>query len=841
LIWAATRFSTRAISGRIRVLTVAVRSLAVAAIVLALARPVLTRLSADTAVVYVVDASDSVSTAALESAADAIDEMNGALQPDEVRLLVFGARPAPLADTAALRRLAASNARPTLEALIDPSQSNIEQALVAARGEIPPGANGRIVLFSDGRETEGVSRRSAERLAADRVSIFTRPLVVRDIADTWIGRVTLPRTPVADAPTTIEILVGSQVSRPVDLVVKEGAAIVGRASAVVQPGTTPVGVDVAFRSAGPHVVEATVAAEGDPLAVNDRYVAEVVVEPRPRVLYVHGGNLETGLVPATLIRGGLDVTRIAPSALPASASTFDRWDVVVLSNVARTAITDAAMAALATWVEERGGGLLFVGGSAVVGEGPSRTEPGYRESEIERILPVTFEREDEPEVALVIVLDRSWSMSGLPMELSKAAAEAAVNTLASTQMVGVLTFNNEWNWDLPLARLRENRDNVHEAIARIMASGPTAIFPALEQAYARLAAVRARAKHVILLSDGQTAAADFEGLVKNMAKARITVSSVAFGPDADVGLLGSVAKWGGGRSYVVQDARQIPEIFVKEAKGASTPGFEEEPAIRPVLRQTAWIAGASGTIPALAGRNVVTRKPQAIDLVSTDRGEPILAIWPAGLGRTAMLATDVDGAWGRGWASWRGFGAFLPALARTLAPRRLPARELTLVKGDRQGDERLLTIALEARDADGRRENGLRPNVAVRAGANQAAVDLSPTASGRYEATIAVDTSEPLAVSLPDANGAVGSARVVVEDAYAEYRFGEPDVGLLESLARTTGGVMNPTPADLRGAPAGGRPLRAPLAPWLLGLALVLWLADIGVRRLPARRVALRQ
>ena len=89
-------------------------------------------------------------------------------------------------------------------------------------------------------------------------------------------------------------------------------------------------------------------------------------------------------------------------------------------------LSTESMAGIGSWVEERGGGLLFIGGGAVVGEGadnPARS--GYRHTEIERLLPVTFDREDEPEVALVIVLDRSWSMNGPAMDLSKAAAEAA--------------------------------------------------------------------------------------------------------------------------------------------------------------------------------------------------------------------------------------------------------------------------------------------------------------------------------------------------------------------------------------------------------------------------------
>ena len=58
-----------------------------------------------------------------------------------------------------------------------------------------------------------------------------------------------------------------------------------------------------------------------------------------------------------------------PEALPHRAEALDRWDVVLLNNVPRAALSTEAMSALGSWVEERGGGLLFAGGQAVFGEG----------------------------------------------------------------------------------------------------------------------------------------------------------------------------------------------------------------------------------------------------------------------------------------------------------------------------------------------------------------------------------------------------------------------------------------------------------------------------------------
>ena len=177
------------------------------------------------------------------------------------------------------------------------------------------------------------------------------------------------------------------------------------------------------------------------------------------------------------------------------------------------------MTALTEWVERRGGGLLIAGGEAVYGEG------GYQKTAIERVSPVTYERRDEPDVALILVLDRSWSMAGSSIDLCKAAAQAAVDVLTEKQAVGVITFNDQYEWNVPLSTVGENRAKIREQIAAITPSGPTRIYPALEQAYFSLKNTHARAKHVVVLSDGRSLPDDHESLVRRMTAAHMKRSS----------------------------------------------------------------------------------------------------------------------------------------------------------------------------------------------------------------------------------------------------------------------------------------------------------------------------
>ena len=75
----------------------------------------------------------------------------------------------------------------------------------------------------------------------------------------------------------------------------------------------------------------------------------------------------------------------------------------------------------------------------------------------------------------------------------------------------------------------------------------------------------ARVKHLIVLSDGLSEGkADFAGLLARMNEEKITVSTVAFGYDADRELLESIAKAGQGQHYYTSDINNVPRIFTSE-------------------------------------------------------------------------------------------------------------------------------------------------------------------------------------------------------------------------------------------------------------------------------------
>jgi Ca-activated chloride channel family protein len=128
------------------------------------------------------------------------------------------------------------------------------------------------------------------------------------------------------------------------------------------------------------------------------------------------------------------------------------------------------------------------------------------------------------------------------LDLAKEAAHLVVDLLDERNEVGVMSWDTEFIWDSTMKGARD-KAAIHHSIATIKAGGGTDGYPALKESYAVLFDRPALLKHVIFLSDGQMTRGDFAGLLRRMAKDKITVSTVAIGKDADVQLMVDIARW----------------------------------------------------------------------------------------------------------------------------------------------------------------------------------------------------------------------------------------------------------------------------------------------------------
>jgi len=583
-----------------------------------------------------------------------------------------------------------------------------------------------------------------------------------------------------------------------------------------------VTANAAFGTTGIHDLELRLVAEGDRFATNDVYRIAVAVAPAARVLYLEGRAPSAGYLSRTLELSGFRVTTVSGAAIGDLApEAVRRFDVVVVSDVPAERLTPRLQSSLEEYVRS-GGGLVYAGGETSFGE------EGFAESRFERLLPIRFEtREERKELALIIVLDKSYSMKGTKMALAKEASRAALDLLDERHQFGMVTFDWDPYVTVPLQKVVEP-EAIHRRIARVQASAQTNIYPALERAFEQLRATEAKSKHVILLSDGKSYPNDYAGLVLRMREAEITVSTVAVGAQADGELLGRIADWGRGRAYAIADARRVKQIFIEETQRAVQETIVEDPTRPKVVHAAEILSGLDfANAPPLLGFATTQLEDEAELLLATPEDDPLLARWQYGVGRVIAFTSDVKDRWAARWLAWPGYARLWTQIIRSAVRDRAAARPALEIS--RHGAEARIRLLLV--DGSGRFRNGLEPEVIVSGASEPRTVRLVQVAPGEYTGRIGLQPNPAAALSF-SLRGS-DTQRSLYYGHLDEYDMADTNLELLEEMARATGGRHAAGSREVYAEHGDPATADVQLWPWLAVLALLAFLADIFVRRAP--------
>src|SRR5690606_3156161 len=225
--------------------------------------------------------------------------------------------------------------------------------------------------------------------------------------------------------------------------------------------------------------------------------------------------------------------------------------------------------------------------------------------------------------AMALVIDRSGSMTGLPMQMAKEACTATLGVLQSTDLIEVIAFDSQPTRYVKMQPARY-RARIESSVARIQPGGGTEIFNSLDMAYQDLAAVEARRKHIILLTDGN---AGSDGLYELAAAAfaeGITVTAVGLGSGVNRSLLSMIAETCGGRFHAAEDPSRLPRIFTRETELISKKTTLDDWFPVSVARKAEFLKGVGiGAAPYLRGyTSTQLSGPPAEVILLSDRGEP---------------------------------------------------------------------------------------------------------------------------------------------------------------------------------------------------------------------------
>jgi hypothetical protein len=424
-------------------------------------------------------------------------------------------------------------------------------------------------------------------------------------------------------------------------------------------------------------------------------------------------------------------------------------------------------------------------------------------------------------------------MKGRKIEYAKEAARASLDLLEEQHFFGVVAFDSQPYVPVPVEPVRSKR-KAEALVSRIQASGQTNIYPALGIVYRLLKDLEVPTKHVILLSDGDTAPNQYERLLTRMKDSNIVLSTVTIGEGGNPGLMRELADWGGGRNYLALSAESIPQIFTEETKKVVGTSLVEE-AILTVLQQP--IGSLSGidlqSAPPLKGHVAVKAKDTAETILVTQQGAPLLTRWQYGLGKTVFFTSDVKNRWSADWIQWDGYGKFWSQLTRSVLKQL--GSTTVFFSGERQSNAAIFNLTLL--NDEGEYRNKLSPELNLSIGDEVQSVDMSQIGPGQYQLRVPFVGQQAISASLKSKGGIssevvdMAGSRSIFPGFPDEYRFSGPDLDLLSVVAVATGGELDAKAEDVFMPGEDSVQKRVALWPFLMLIALLSYLLDIFVRR----------
>lgn len=171
---------------------------------------------------------------------------------------------------------------------------------------------------------------------------------------------------------------------------------------------------------------------------------------------------------------------------------------------------------------------------------------------------------------LALVLDKSGSMRGRPLQEAKACAQAIIRRLSASDQVAVIAYDNDAEVVIPCQQV-ENSQILCEAVDLIRSGGGTNLHAGWLAGINALAAGRHAGglSQVLLLSDGlaNQGLKTPNALAKECTKAAslgIGTSTYGLGHTFDETLMTEMANHGRGRAYYGETAEDLMGVFEEE-------------------------------------------------------------------------------------------------------------------------------------------------------------------------------------------------------------------------------------------------------------------------------------
>jgi len=819
------------VKGRKR-LSFALRFLVLAGLVAALAGPEARRPNVGVCTMFLLDRSDSISDKDRTRAEKFIGDATKNLGPNDVAgVIVFGKD--AVIDTLPSGRRELSH----ILSKVDGSATDVAGAVRLASASFPEGKARRIVLLSDGNETNGDLAEAAQVAATDEIPIDHVPLGLEDrTGEASVAGLEIPSEIRSDQPFDIRVQVDSSIEQSGTVNVDRDGVLVKRIPVKLAAGRSSVVLTQKVQDTGFHRYRATLRADHDQDPRNNVGLGFVAVRGKPRLLILQQKPEKSALATA-LKENGVQADVVGPSTIPTRPEELQVYDGLILNDINADCFTPSQMKLFQSAVRDSGIGLAMIGGEN------SFLPGGYYGSPIAEALPVDLnirQRKSFPSVSIAIMIDASGSMGMqedgiMKIRLAAKAAEETVKMMSPQDRVGVAGSTDGIEFVAPMQQLTDKASVISQIEKLYVGGGGIYAQPSMAKGEEVMDKETTQVRHFILMADGNDVDTQ-EGCLEialRMRLHKITTSVVAIGDGKDVEFLKKLAAVGGGRFYLADKASKLPAITTQDTSLVARSAIEEGAFIPKMVAGDELLRGIDNSgVPPLLAYCLTDTRPLTHVSMRTGKDDPLLASWQYGLGTSLAFTSDAQPRWAVKWAAWPGFGAFWSQIARGISRRAtLNNYQVSVKQEGGQGK-----IAVKAFDRLG---NPLTTNEAsIRVSVPNGTfheVLLEQQAPGEYTGQFGASEIGTYIVTVaePDPAGGKRTAATGFSVPYPpEYSSYRANRQLLTRVSKQTGGAGISKPLEaIRQVRSPGASITE-LWPMLLLFAALLLPVDIGVRRL---------
>ena len=825
LIWYTAK-DVRVLGYGRKTLALILRTLVLVLIILSLAEIELSDQGEHLTVFFAIDRSSSIPSDEQEFGLSYVQQQLGLLpEGDEARILFFGK------DAAIQDRPGENVDLRDYQPMINTEGTDIEGAIGLAMAAFPQGTQRRIVLITDGNQTQGDAVSAIRRARANGVDVMILPQRYVYAQEVLVEDVVLPSRIREDEPFSLRVMVRAQEAGPGTLRIFENGEVILEQAVDLAAGKNAYTLSREISQAGVYTYEAQIEAENDRRPSNNRAQNFAVVRGQPRVLLLETEPAEGENLAVALQNEGILVDYAEPEAAPVTLRDYQAYESVILSNVPASRMDQVQQRAIESAVRDLGMGLLMIGGPDSFGAG------GWQNTPVENALPLDMEikqRRVIPSGALVLIMHSTEMPQG--NYWAQQVSEEAIRVLSRNDYAGFLRYSNQFgeSWLFELERLGNKRRQL--SLIRNLAFqdiGDMPSFdPTMQMAYDSLMRTQTNVKHMVILSDGDPARPN-PTLVENIKSARITVSTVCVNPHnaSDVTTMEELADYLGGTAYYIKNSQDLPQIFIKEATVVRRNTIVEEPFTPGIVQVNELITGFDA-FPQLQGYVLATPKSKAEQILATHKGDPLLASWRYGLGKSAAFTSDAKSRWAPDWLGWDQYAQFWGQVVRWTL--RTEQENNFQVQTSIEGDQ--VRIAVDALNQEGEFLNELDfQAVAIDPELESATVALRQTQPGRYEGAFrAADPGNYMVkMNYEDSEGEIeGQLTSGVAVPYSpEHSTTTQNDVMLKRMADETGHPLIDVETHIFEHNLLATADVMPLWPWFLSLAAIFFFIDVAVRR----------